>query len=102
MVPESCVEATNATHTGKATITTPMISTTWAKTVSQGRFSTIGASVVDTPLDEAELHDGQRDQDQHHDARLGGRAAEILAAEAVLVDLEDQDLGRLPRPALGQ
>src|SRR5262245_3838157 len=100
MVAESWVEATNAIQIGKATTATPRIRTMWLNIVSQGRFSTIGPSIVNPPLDVAELHDGQGDDDE--DGRLCGRDAEILATETVLVDLEDQDLGRLTRPALGE
>ena len=38
------------------------------------------------PLDEAELHEGQRDHHDHQDHGLGRRAAEVLAAQAMTVD----------------
>src|SRR5690348_1351230 len=104
MVAWSWVEATKVIHTGKAMTSTPSSTMRWLNAVSQGRFSTMSVwpSVVHPALDEAELHDGQQDHDDHQDHRLGRRAAEVLATEAVVPHLVDQDVGRLPRPALGQ
>src|SRR5262245_8757282 len=83
-------------------IATPSSNTTCAKTVNQGRFSTIRASVVNPPLDEAELHDSQCNHDQHHDGGLSRGTTKILAAESILVDFVNQDLRRLAGTALGQ
>jgi hypothetical protein len=45
---------------------------------------------------------GQQHQHDHQHDRLRRRAAEILAAEAVVVDLVDQDVGGLAGAALGE
>ena len=50
----------------------------------------------------AELHDGERNHDQHQDHRLRGRSAEIERLHPGLVDLEHQDLRRLAGAALGR
>src|SRR3546814_14753048 len=78
--------------------------TAWERMVSHRRFSTMPrcSLVVDLALDEAELDDGEADDDDHEDDGLRGRAAEILADEAVGVDLVDEDLGRFAGAALGQ
>jgi hypothetical protein len=39
---------------------------------------------VHLALDEAELHDGQRDDDDHQDHRLRRRAAEVAALTPVV------------------
>ena len=52
-------------------------------------------------LDKAELNRGQPDDDRHQDHRLRRRAAEIKPDDPVIPDLVDEDLGRLPGPALG-
>src|SRR6185436_6202989 len=102
------VEATKVTYSGKATITTPRISTRWRRNVRIGRFSTIRirrlfrcpCSVLHLLLDEAELHHRERDDDEHQDHRLRGGAAEVARLHAVVVDLVDEDLGGGGRPAL--
>src|ERR1700682_1369892 len=76
----------------------PAISTACENTVSQGRFSTI--SVLDFPLDEAKLRDGERHDDQHQDHRLGGRAAKVRRLHPVVIALVDQDLRGACRAAL--
>src|SRR5437868_13724100 len=92
MVGASCVEATKVTQIGKAISPTPSSSTTWAKMVRKGRFSIIvAASVVHAPLDEAELDEGEDHEHGHQDHRLRRRAAEVAAAETVVVELEHQD-----------
>ena len=48
--------------------------------------------VVDSAFDVFELDDGERDHDEHQDHGLGGRGAEVLADEAVGIDLVDQDM----------
>src|SRR3546814_6052059 len=77
--------------------------TAWERMVCHLRFSTMPrcSLVVDLALDEAELDDGEADDDDHEDDGLRGRAAEILADEAVGVDLVDEDLGRFAGAALG-
>jgi hypothetical protein len=55
-------------------------------------------SVVHLLLDEAELDDGERDDDRHQHHRLRRRAAEVERLEAVVVDLVDED-PRCPCPA---
>src|SRR3954466_9053464 len=100
----SCVDATNVTQIGNAISATPKIMMACDMTVSHGRFSTMRgprASVMHLALDVAELDHGQRDDDQHEHDGLRGRAAKVEAAEAVVVDLEHQDLGRLGRTAGG-
>src|SRR3990172_10795095 len=100
------VEATKVTYSGKATAATPSSSTACVNSVSQGRFSTISSraarrpSVLHRALDEAELDHGERDDDEHQDHRLRRRAAEVGRLDPVVVDLVDEDLGRLPRAAL--
>ena len=51
-----------------------------------------GCSVLDLALDIAELHDGERDDDDHQHHRLRVRAAEVESLEAVGEDLVDEDL----------
>src|SRR6185437_11543602 len=77
------VEATNVTHNGKATTTTPRMRIAWATRSATGRFSTMSAvvesfifrcrraSILHFPLDEAELDHRERDHDEHEDHRLG-------------------------------
>src|SRR5712664_41364 len=76
----------------------PAISAACENTVSQGRFSTI--SVLDLPLDEAELRHGQRDDDHHQHYRLRRGAAKVRRLHTVVVDLVDQDLRCARRAAL--
>ncbi len=66
-----------------------------------GSRPSIGHQYCTLRLDEAELHHRQRDDDDHQDHRLRRGAAEVGRLHAVVVDLVDQDLGRLPGPALG-
>src|SRR5512135_2735236 len=97
-----CVDAMNAMYSGNATTTTLAISSAWQKKVSQGRFSIIvGALVLHLALDEAELHHGERNHDDHQDHRLRRRAAQVEALEAVVEHLVHQDRGRSGRAACG-
>ncbi|EGE58056.1 hypothetical protein RHECNPAF_35000110 [Rhizobium etli CNPAF512] len=56
--------------------------------------------VVHAPLDEAELEDGEKDDERHQDDRLGGRTGIIEPPETVEIDLVDHQLGRARRSAL--
>src|SRR3546814_14767885 len=78
---------------GKASTAMPSSRTAWERMVSHRRFSTMPrcSLVVDLALDEAELDDGEADDDDHEDDGLRGRTAEILADEAVGVDLVDEE-----------
>src|SRR3546814_17077988 len=87
---------------GKASTAMPSSRTAWERMVSHRRFSTMPrcSLVVDLALDEAELDDGEADDADHEDDGLRGRAAEILADEAVGVALVDEVLGRFPGAAI--
>src|SRR5437868_11702088 len=54
------------------------------------RVLLIAGSIVDIPLDIAELNDGQYADQEHEHNGLRGRAAEVERLEAVAVDLENQ------------
>src|SRR5262249_52578623 len=57
--------------------------------------------VRDLFLGEAELQDGEADDEGQEDHRLRARGAEVEADEAVAVELVHQDLGGLAGTALG-
>src|SRR3954467_13058456 len=84
------VEATKVMYSGNAITRIPAIRIACENAVSQGRCSTI--SILHFPLDVAELHHRQSNDDQHQDHRLRGGAAEVGALHAVVVHLVDQDL----------
>src|SRR5438105_1368344 len=78
----------------------PRISTAW-RAMSWKRVLLIAGSIVDIPLDVAELDDGQRADQEHEDDGLRGRAAEVERLESVAVDLEDQCRRGAARSAAG-
>src|SRR5450432_1688542 len=59
-------------------------------------------SVVHFLLDEAELDDGERDDDRHQHHRLRRRATEVERLEAIVVDLVDEDRRVLARASFGR
>src|SRR5262245_61996408 len=92
------VDATKVIQSGNAIAATPSSRIACEKNVSQGLFSTI--LVLHLALDEAELDHRERDDDEHDDHRLGRGAAEVGRLDPVVVDLVDEDVGRLRGPAL--
>src|SRR5438132_4649568 len=55
--------------------------------------------IVHPTLDEAELHEGQRQDEREEDDRLRARQSELEVLERVEVDAVDQRSGRVDRSA---
>src|SRR5215472_6946253 len=101
-VRRSWVAAIATTAKGASAVTRPRNSRIWLTMLKIGVRSTMGfLAIVDAALDEAELHHGQEDDQQHQDDALRGGAGIVQAFEAVEIDLVDHQLRRPVRPAAG-
>src|SRR4051812_2901741 len=105
MVAASWVEPTSTIQIGRAKTTTAAISRAWASQALRGvtplasvaprasvtpGAAAMGASVVDTAFDEAELDGREADDDQHQDHRLRRGGAEVEVHPSVDIGAVDQ------------
>src|SRR4051794_36707366 len=99
----SWVAAITIAAIGSTEASSPTNNRSWVTTFRMGVRSTTArpSLVVHAPLDEAELHEGEADHQEHQDDALGGGAGIVEAFEAVEEDLVDHELGRARRTALG-
>src|SRR5262245_52907551 len=97
-VRRSWVAAITTTAKGASAVRRPSSSTIWLTRLKMGVRSTTGLAVVDAALDEAELHHGQQDHQQHQDDALRRRTGVVEPFEPVEIDLVDHQLRRPVRP----